>query len=115
MGWGYGLYQMKDRGTPNEKSNELVYWHKFDDIWNMRPFRADDDMIHKPIKMSRDDIKGLLQVVSENPDYWASYGGEHLGTVTRTDGFSTVETMCEILYLYDQLTENGWEIVFIGS
>ncbi len=115
MGWGYGLYQMKDRGTPNEKSIELVYWHKFDEIWNMRPFNADEEQKYKGIKMSKKDIEGLREIVCTEPDYWATYDGDNLGTTKMTGGFTTAEIICEIAYQYDTLTEDGWEIIFIGG
>jgi len=116
MGWGYGLYLERNRGTERKESRELVYWHKFDELWHQRPFNAELDMAYKGIKMSKKDVEALRDIVCTTPDYWATYDGESLGGVTKkTEGFSTIEDMCEIAYNYDKLTEDGWEIIFQAS
>lgn len=116
MGWGYGLYLERNRNTDMKESRELVYWHKFDDIWEKRPFHADLEMAYKGVKVSKMDVEALRNVVCTTPDYWADYEDESLGgVVNKTGGFSTAEIMCEIAYLYDQLTEDGWEIIFQAS
>lgn len=63
--------------------------------------------------LTKDQLIDILHELERLPDYWADYEGEVLVPGVRcTNGFKSVERLCEIIELYDQITDKGWEIVF---
>ena len=124
MGWGYYLEARKDHGTDHEQRRELIYWHKFDDLYHeirneirYEPpdfFKAEEeDNGTGEVVLNKEQLKYILRVLCMMPDYWADYSGEHIvPDVQCTNGFGTVVKMCEIVEQYDLITSKGWEIVF---
>lgn len=123
MGWGYYIDARKNHGTPNEERRELIDWHKFDELYaNIRHIvryeapdaSASPDGKKPPEKvLTKDQLIDILHELERLPDYWADFEGEVLVPGVRcTNGFKTVERLCEIIELYDMITEKGWEIVF---
>ena len=122
MGWGYYLEARKNHGTPNEERRELIYWHKFDDL-----YRAVRGIIHyeapgfddkgtPEVVLTKQNLVDILHELESLPDYWADYEGDVLvPDVQCTGGFKTVERLCEIIHMYDRITANGWEIVFFHN
>ena len=122
MGWGYYLEARKNHGTDHEERKELIYWHKFDALYHA---------IHHEIRyeapglvtegtpevvLTKENLVDILHELENLPDYWADYEGDVLvPDVQCSGGFQTVERLCEIIYLYDSITANGWEIVFFRA
>lgn len=89
------------RRDPNDKKNiierkEKVYWRKFYDL--NRGLQYDNDMYAKDLPLTKQEVENILQFVSHNRDYF--------------NGFNTVPAVCEVLDQYDELKENGWDIVY---
>lgn len=98
---GMDAYIYKIKKDPNNKSNilereELCYWRKFYDLNKMLQY--DDSMYAKDLRLTKEDVEKILQFVAHNRDYFY--------------GFSTVESVCEVLDKYDELTNEGYTIVF---
>lgn len=122
MGWGYYLVARKDHGTDHEQRKELIYWHKFDELFQeIRGFIhyeipnlfSDEADGTDEVVLNKDQLSKILSELVRLPDYWASFEEELIVPgVNSTGGFSTVVQMCEIVHQYDQIIEEGWEIVF---
>lgn len=122
MGWGYHLEARKDHGTDHEQRKELIYWHKFNDLFNAirgfihyEPYKAlsDEDDGTGEVVLNKKQLTQILSELISLPDYWASYEEEIIVPgVCATGGFSTVVQLCEIVHQYDQIVDKGWEIVF---
>lgn len=122
MGWGYYLVARRNHNTDHEERRELIDWHKFDELYHEisgitryrvpNIFSEDDDGTDEVV-LSKRQLTDILHELVLLPDYWADYEGETLVPGVRsTNGFGTVEKLCEIIYQYDLITEAGWEIVF---
>ena len=86
---------------PNNKQNilerkEAVYWRKFYALNAMLGYG--DSMYGKDLRITKSDLEDILQFVTHNRDYF--------------DGFSTVPDVCELLDTYDDLSTEGWSVVF---
>lgn len=86
---------------PNDKNNvlereELCYWRKFYAVNDLLQY--DDSMYAKDLRLTKEDLERILQLVTHERDYFGS--------------FSTVSSVCEILDQYDKLTKDGWIIVY---
>ena len=122
MGWGYYIDARKNHGTPNEERRELIDWHKFDELYGSirhivryelpSGYGGADKKPPEKV-LTKDQLIDILHELERLPDYWADYEGEVLVPGVRcTNGFKSVERLCEIIELYDMITEKGWEIVF---
>ena len=98
---GLDMYIDRIKRDPADKlkvieRTEVCYWRK---NWNLlNELGYGDDDYGDDIKLTKDDIERILQFVTHNRDYF--------------DGYSTVESVCECLDLYDEWKEDGWDIVF---
>lgn len=88
-------YDLNDKTKIIERK-ELVYWRKFYDL--NRSLHYYDDMYAKDLPLTKEEVESILQFVSHNRDYF--------------DGFQTVPDVCEVLDQYDELKEDGWNIVY---
>ena len=86
---------------PNNKQNILerkvmVYWRKFYELNS--GLRYHNDMYAKDLPLTKQELENILQFISHNRDYF--------------NGFNTVPAVCELLDQYDELKEDGWDIVY---
>ena len=122
MGWGYCLEARKNHNTDHEERMELIYWHKFEDLFHAirgfiryepsDPLSEDDDGTGEVV-LEKNQLKKILEELIYLEDYWSDHAGDTIVPgVNCTNGFSTVTKLCEIIAQYDLITDNGWEIVF---
>lgn len=120
MGWGYYVVARKNHGTDHEERRELLYLHKADDIFRAAELRYRPYALNAEGKedgtpemvMSKQDVISLRNAVCSTPDYWGEYEEPLVGEIKKTGAFKSAETICEIAYAYDQIVEEGWELVF---
>ena len=116
MGWGYFLVARKNHNTDHEERHELIYWHKFDELYNEFSGIARYEMHDSDeVVLDKKQLSELLKIVCKTPDYWADYEETLLPDIRSSGGFSTVEKLCEILHSYDEIKDAGYEIVFFGG
>lgn len=98
---GLDMYIDRIKRDPADKlkvieRDEVCYWRK---NWNLlNKLKYDDDEYGKDRKLTKQDVEEILNFVAHNRDYF--------------DGFSTVESVCEVLDKYDEWKEDGYDIVF---
>ena len=98
---GLDMYIDRIKRDSNDKlkvleRDEVCYWRK---NWNLLDeLGYGDSEYGKDRKLTKEDIEEILTFVAHNRDYF--------------DGFSTVESVCEVLDKYDEWKEEGWDIVF---
>lgn len=95
MGMDLYITRYKNRRTPNEISEELLYARKF---WNLLDARftrgyQDDYIVNAPIR-SREDMNELIEIATKEPDYWGEY--------------KTVPILCEIRDTIEEGIAEGW-------
>lgn len=95
MGMDLFLMRYKNRRTPNEISEELLYARKF---WNLLDANfvcgyQDDCIVKAPIR-SREDMNELVEIATKEPDYWGEY--------------KTVPILCEIRDSIEEGIADGW-------
>lgn len=95
MGLDVYIMRYKNRRTPNEISEELLYARKF---WNLLDARftrgyQDDCIVNAPIR-GREDMNELVEIATKEPDYWGEY--------------KTVPTLCEIRDSIEEGIAEGW-------
>lgn len=80
---------------------EVYYARKF---WNLyspmaRRLKIDNSEYSQPL--TKEDIEEMIYIATHNRDYF--------------DSFNTVPALCEILYNYDEATDNGMIFLFEGD
>ena len=80
------------------KREELIYWRKFWGLHKNLPFEYGEEEYGKDIHLTKDDLESMLNYCTHNRNYF--------------DNFSGVEKLCEIIDEYQELTEDGYEIVY---
>lgn len=95
------MYIDRIKRDPNDKlkaieRTEVCYWRK---NWNLLDeLEYCDTEYDKDRNLTKEDVAEILEFVSHNRDYFG--------------GFSTVESVCEVLDKYDEWKEEGYDIVF---
>lgn len=100
---GLDMYIEKIKRDPNDKHNiitrkELCYWRK---NWNLMynlPFKYGDEEYAKDVLLTKDDVEKILDYVIHHRDYF--------------NGFQEVANVCDVLDIYDELKDDGYEVVF---
>lgn len=100
---GMDMYIDVIKRDPNDKQNilerkELCYWRKFYALHSAILCGYTEDYSGKDIVLTKDDVEEILQFVTHNRDYF--------------DGFTTVADVCELLDTYEELKQDGWQIVY---
>lgn len=100
---GMDMYIDRIKRDPTNKQEiiqriEMCYWRKNWDLHYALPFKYGQEEYGKDVPLTKDDIEQILQFVVHNRDYFG--------------GFQTVESVCEVLDQYDQLKDDGWDIVY---
>lgn len=95
MGLDIYIMKYKNRKTPNEISEEIFYARKF---WKLLDARfitgyQEDCIVTAPIKSS-EDMNELIELATQEPDYWGEY--------------KTIPELCKIRDEIDYEIEKGW-------
>ena len=120
MGWSYVLEARRNHGTDHEERRELIEWRKFDDLYHEIAPELHYKFDEPEVVVNKEQLRKLLIAVATIPDYWAySYNDEDaefiLPNVVVSKGFTTVERLAEIYHAYNDIVDEGWEIVFSGG
>lgn len=84
-----------------DKSAIVCYWRKFWDLHNFISNRKGCLDNGEWCEITRKDLEDMIEYATHNKDYW--------------DGFRSVPALCEVLYNYDKLRENGFNLFYEGD
>lgn len=95
MGMDLYIMKYKNRRTPNEISEELLYARKFWKLLDAKFTKGyqDNCIVKAPIR-DQEDMNELIALAVEEPDYWGEY--------------ETVPILCRIRDEIDSEIKNGW-------
>lgn len=83
------------------KTAVVCYWRKF---WDLHTFisnkkgRLDNG---EWCEITREDLEDMIEFTTHNKDYW--------------DSFKSVPQLCEILYNYNKIRKNGFNLYYEGD
>lgn len=86
----------EDGGRDYEEREEVCYWRKFWEILGIMKYG--DDEYGEDIRLSKEDVENILQLVTHHRDYFNS--------------FDSVPQVCELLDDWEELEEEGWILNF---